>query len=172
MGRLMFTRSRHARDYDAPQESVQLASGEATGEPWQYKELQMHSSRPDLQQEMEREAIVGPLSVQVCGPAQMTFSVTQATKALKMRNFFIDLKLVKASVSLYGTYVAVSIERSCLLSLVFGQSMYSILSLYILRGICSCWIATFYGAASLDIFYMARHFFMERLFFVARPVEM
>lgn len=54
---------------------------------------QVYFSKPDLQQEMEREARLGPLDVQVCGPERMTASIVQAAQMLNSKGLQVELDI-------------------------------------------------------------------------------
>ena len=69
--------------------TAQLANGDSL----RCSKPQVRFSKPDLQQEMEREAELGPVHVQVCGPARMIRSVEEAAKELSTRNRKITLDI-------------------------------------------------------------------------------
>ena len=81
----------------AGQVAVDIAQGMITTLAWNGnpsdgpRAPQVYFSKPDLQQEMEREARLGPLDVQVCGPERMTASVVQIARGLNSQGFQVEL---------------------------------------------------------------------------------
>jgi hypothetical protein len=73
--------------------SNDLSAQLATGESMQRKALEVHCSKPDLQQEIERADLGQPLHVEVCGPKRMILSVETATQVLSKRKCKVTLEV-------------------------------------------------------------------------------
>jgi len=82
------------REHNERTLQTQLANAEALGP----RAPRVHFHRPNLQHEIEREAKVGPVHVQVCGPERMSSSVAKAVYALGMQAHDINLDIHESAI--------------------------------------------------------------------------
>jgi len=61
--------------------------------PLEQRGVQVHFAKPDLHREIEQEAKLGPLEVQVCGPERLATSVAQVTNMLKLQGHQVEVDI-------------------------------------------------------------------------------